>query len=206
MRWLLVGAVTFVQSWAYAEPDPDGKIAEVEAFRQELADPARYTVRRGRSLSTGPLKQALDRFAVGHQRLLADHFTASFAALPPGTPPSAGYTDFVDVRARDQPELAEVARYQYTIDPVPGHLALRTMAVVLPVTMARTLRLSSAEVSEWISFLFMAKPDIRACGAGPTMRTVCVDYGGLDVFIVTFVPRDPVWVLDRLIWRHRGPP
>jgi hypothetical protein len=205
MRRLLLLA-TIAQSCAHAAPDPDGKLAEVEVFRQELADPTRYAVRSGHTASTTPLKAALARFAAEHQQLLADHFAASYAALPQGAPPGAGYTDVVDVRTRDQPEIADVAGYQYTVDPVPGHLAQRMMAVALPLSMARTLGLSAAEASDWMSFLFMAKPEIRACGAGPATRTVCVDYGGLDVFVVTFVPRDPVWVLDEIVWRRRGAP
>src|SRR5262249_38811325 len=94
--------------------------------------------------------------------------------------------------------------YEYVLDPSPEHLAMRSLFMLLPATSARALGLTVSTVASWMGFLRIAKPSASACLREPARAAICIDYGGLDVFVVTLVAKGGRWVPEAIAWRQLG--
>src|SRR3982074_783909 len=104
-----------------AQPAP---VPEVDAFRAELADPARYPLRTGLKVDDERLKSAVQSFARMNRDLLDRHFRATFADLPNGELPAAPAYGLVAEIPRDSVrELADATLFIYVLDPAAPRMA-----------------------------------------------------------------------------------
>jgi hypothetical protein len=76
--------------------------------------------------------------------------------------------------------------------------------MALPTQMARMLGATVSTIAGWMEFLRVAKPVASVCGRDDEHATVCLDYGSLDVFVVTLGTRGPTWVPQSITWLQRG--
>jgi hypothetical protein len=151
------------------------------------------------------VKKSIDDFAATHHKLLEDQFEASLDALPDQAPPAAPeYGMVTELAGADFEGFADVLRYEYVLDPNAERLALRTMSMTIPITATRSLGLNMSTTGTWLSLLHSAKPSALLCGRERTKVTVCLDYGGLDVFIVRFAPHGSSWAPEGIAWQQRG--
>jgi hypothetical protein len=179
--------------------------AEVEQLRAELAQPARFPVRNGLAIDLAPIQRAVGKLTVVDRAELATRFAADLRELPRTSPPAAPeYGPVADLRAVDLESIGETMAQEYLLDPNPERLALRGVFMVLPLQMARSLGLPTRTVAAWLGFLRMARPLASHCGHDGTQVAICLDYGGLDVFVVTLAARGATWVPQEISWQQRG--
>jgi hypothetical protein len=86
---------------------------------------------------------------------------------------------------------------------VKSRLARTAMSMFLPV-MAQRAGLPISKIGGWMGFLAAAEPAVRRCERGPERATLCVDYGGLDVFVVAMVKQGGDWAVKGVAWRQKG--
>jgi hypothetical protein len=183
-------------------PERGAELPEIAAFRAALADPARHPVRSGLEIDDARLREAVGRFRDEHRALLEKRFRASLDALPAGTAPGDGYGVVAETAATDSDALADGTGFMYALNPDASHLARMAISMFAP-TMARDAGMSIARIGAWIAFFATAAPVLRRCG-GADGHVVCVDYGGLDVFVVTFTSRGAGWGVSGVAWKQRG--
>jgi hypothetical protein len=180
---------------------------EIDAFRSSLADPARFPLRHGLQLDIDALRQAIDRFALAHADALDAVFQKALADLPVRQPPTApAYTE----RATASPELvataAAVGHFAYTFRPEPESVTKSSVGTVLPVLMSTSLGMPTSEISGWIGFFQAAKPSLGLCGRTEQRVSLCMDYGGQDVFVLDLERDQGVWAPAGLAWWQKPSP
>jgi hypothetical protein len=202
MRPLLLAAlVAGCASPTAAAPD---RLPEVEAFRAELADPARHPLRHGLEVDEQGLKSALEAFASGHREILDRHFRATLDALPEGTLPTAPeYGLVAEISGPDAAPFLETTETYYRVDPDARRLARGAISMMVP-RMAQTIGLAVSRLGPWMVFLSVATPDARVVKRDLGGVVVDLDYGGQDVFLVTFTTRPTGWAVSAVAWRQRG--
>ncbi len=55
-----------------------------------------------------------------------------------------------------------------------------------------------------LGFLYYAKPAMSLCARDDARATLCIDYGGLDIFTVELASAPPVWTVSAITWHQRG--
>ena len=177
----------------------------IDTFRVALADPAKHRLREGLKLDEDALRAALDSFRAEHHELLEQRFLASVAALPRSeAPASPAFGLVVELPGGELDGFAEATRLNWQLDPDATKLALTNIGMTLPILMSHHLGMTTADIGRWMTFLRAAKPAIGVCKRSDTEVTVCVSYGGLDVFLVSLQAGGGAWGLSALSWQQRG--
>jgi hypothetical protein len=182
---------------------PPAELPEVAAFRAALADNGRHPLRKGLQLDQQAFAVAVARFRDEHRELLASRFRATLDALPAGTMPGADYGVVAETPPADAGSFAESTSFIYALDPDARHVARTAISMFIPV-LARDAGMSVADIGTWIGFFASAAPALRRCESSAERVAVCLDYGGLDVLVVTLVPRGSGWGASSVSWRQRG--
>jgi len=184
---------------------PETRSREVEQFRADLASPARFPIRHGLAIDVAAIQRALDHVAGAARAGLAARFADELRALPKRPSPAAPeFGPVVNLWAKDLAPISETMANEYVLDPNPERLALRSVLMVLPTQIAPSLGLADGRAAAWQGFLRMARPVACDCGHDDTEATICLDYGGLDVFVVTLATRGATWVPRAISWQERG--
>lgn len=187
------------------KPPGEPPSREVELFRGELRLPERFPIRHGLDIDIVPVQQALDRLALIARADLGGRFAAELGALQRRRAPAAPeYGAVVDLGEAEMAPFAETMANEYVLDPNPERLALRAVLATLPTQMARSLGLSTGQAAAWAAFLRLAKPAAFDCSAETGQPAVRLDYGGVDVFVVTFATRGAAWIPRTVSWQQRG--
>lgn len=179
------------------------ELPEIAAFRAALADPAQHPLRKGLELDEARLKESVARFRDEHRELLARTFADSLAALPAGSVPADGYGVVAETAAETAAGLAESTGFVYALNPDATHLSRMAISMFAPV-LAREADMSLASIGSWLGFFASAAPAVRRCEAAADRAVVCVDYGGLDVFVVSLASQGSAWAVRSVSWRQRG--
>src|SRR5262249_14330140 len=154
----------------------------VEVFRGELA---LLPVRHGLAIDVPAIQRELDRLADTGRNDLATRFTDGLRLLPKRSVPAAPEVGpIVNLRAHGLAPIGDIMADEYLIDPDPGRLALERALLVLPTQISASIGLAARHAAAWESFLRMARPVACDCGHDDREATICLDYGGLDVFVV----------------------
>ena len=191
---------------ACANPQQQPRLAEVEQLRADIARPDRYPIRQGLQIDGDRVKQALLSFASAQRGLLDARFAAELRALPTtSAPASPEYGTVLEIRGDDleSQSMVESMTAEYVLDPNPERLAQRAMFMLLPIYMSR-VGMTMANVSSWLGFFHVARPQVSSCGGDATHAVICIDYGGLDVLLVRLAVRGPAWVPELMSWQQRG--
>lgn len=183
---------------ARTAPPAAAELPEIAAFRAALADPARHPLRQGLALDQGQLRGAVAAFRDGHRELLGRAFRASLDALPAGALPGDGYRVVAETKPEDAAAIADGTGFLYTLHPDATQLARTAISMFAPV-LASEAGMSVADIGSWLGFFAAAAPELRRCDR----TVVCVDYGGLDVFVVTLVEQGSGWGASSVAWRQR---
>lgn len=188
------------------DPSPPAPLPEIEKLRTEFAQPQRYAVRHGLGVEVAPLKQALDQLAVAQRAAYSARFLTQLRALPAAQPPVAPAYGIVLRLEQDQlAPIVEAARYQFLTDPRVERVAMGGLFTVLPVELSRTLAMQTKDVAAWVTFLQLARPVISRCAPVEAEHaTVCLDYGGLDIFVIKLGIENDAWVPRSVVWHQLG--
>ncbi|MEO1482516.1 MAG: hypothetical protein AAFU77_10455 [Myxococcota bacterium] len=194
MRTLLMVAMLAL---ACARPEP---AKPLDAWRQELADPEKYSLRQEGSVDFVRFTRAFDRARAQHREALGRAFTASIEALPSGPMPSpARY----EVRLKYESDEADIRRAQAFTAALEADAAVTARFFIsqfLPIAMIDTLGTTTADLGVWLGFFYAARPTVTVCGKSVQELSICVDYGGADILVVDMVPDDELWVGHRMTW------
>lgn len=186
---------------ARSADDGDGPIA---SFRTALTDPETYPVRDGLALDFDALQEHVRRFGEAHGELVRARLAASVAALRPGEPPGGPwYADVVRVDPALLAEAGRVVTLVEVVEPDVRAAVRRTLGLTLPPALAADPDAPPGAALRWQAFLAAAEPTWRNCGSDPRHLTVCVDYGGLDIFVVELLRAGDLWSPVAVTWWQR---
>ena len=181
-------------------------VAAVEAFRAELADPAKHPVRSAKGVDTAYLLAALKKAAAESHAELTERWEASLA-LGAETPPPKAPAHMQ--RCATDPQvlqgLAQAAPLYWMRAPDATLLAQQALGMTFPICATQGAGLSASEAGAWMGFLSAAKPAVRRCGAARDALRVCLDYGGRDIFVVGFAQVDRMWAPALVEWWQAAP-
>ena len=189
---------------------PDAAVTEassMEQFRRELADPRLHPVRKGKTIDDGALRATMREAVAAHRDELARLTADSIAALPTGKIPGNGTHDVrltFDIAASfgdlDDPIVRESGEAMWALDEGNVEItARRFMSQSLPIALQHDGSPTN-DIGLWLGFLHAARPVIAHCGRNNEAVTICVDYGGRDVFVVELAQRDGALVGRKLDW------
>ena len=68
------------------------------------------------------------------------------------------------------------------------------------MSLSRDLGFNMTQVGAWIAFLGMAEPEWYSCGTDVPYATVCLSYGGLDIFRVVLKVENGAADLQQVSW------
>lgn len=202
-NWILVLALVTLPA---AECIADDLQDEIDAFRTALADPHQFPVRQGMKLEVDSLKSAMDQFTATHAKPLRERFESGVAKLKDASTPAA--PEFRQVLAMEDQMVAVAAssaRFAYLFHPDLEVICRMALSSSLPVAMSRVLGMATSDIGSWLGFLSAAKPVLHGCGKAGQDLTVCVDYGGVDIFVLRFSDDGTMWAPSAITWWQRLP-
>jgi hypothetical protein len=181
-------------------------VVAVQAFRAELADPARHPVRTAKGIDTAYLLGALKKAAEENHAALTQRWEASLA-LGAETPPPKAPTH--TRRCATDPQvlqgLAQAAPLYWMRAPDATQLAQQAMGMTFPICATQGAGMSSAQVGAWMGFLSAAQPAVRRCGTQKDALRICLDYGGRDIVVVGFAQVGRMWAPALMEWWQATP-
>lgn len=168
--------------------------ARILQFRRELADPARYPIRgKDFDFDTEAFVGDLGKFLQQNGGSIVAQLNRSIEGLASGTLPNG--LSYKRLAAFE--EMGTIRGFMMNVIVVPDirRYFRSMMSAVFPTVMRQELGLSPAQVSMWLGFLYLAEPDWSVCSKGDATLSVCADYGGLDVFVLTLDFEKPYEIL-----------
>jgi hypothetical protein len=201
MLLLLVGALpTFACNPKAIGTADDTPLAQ---FRRDLADNTKHPVRKGMEIDETALRSVILKAKDEHADEIKRRYDASIAALRDMDVPSAStHDERASLDMPDDVEAREAAAMFWALDADVEQSARRTLSMYLHVAMTQA-GLPMEKISVWLGFLHTARPVTARCGQQADTVSVCVDYGGVDVFVIDVVPHANAWVPKRLRWMQK---
>ncbi|MEZ4449056.1 MAG: hypothetical protein R3B09_06190 [Nannocystaceae bacterium] len=178
----------------HADDDP------LLAWRRRLADPAAYAIRDGLRIRDDALMAAIAEAREEHRDRLAQRWDADLRGLPTATAPAEPEYRLV-ATLQGLPGIHEAEAASQLADRGLRGTLRRSLAMVLPITMSTELGMPTADVGRWLAFFSLAEPEYTRCGGDDSL---CVSYGGLDVFVFTMTRFDGVTVVQSIQWMQRS--
>jgi hypothetical protein len=177
--------------------------APLTQFQRDLADPAKYPIRKGMEIDEGAFRTAIAQAKDKHTGEVQRRFDASIAALPSGNVPSTStHDERASLELPDDPDGREFGTMFWAIDADVERLVRRTASMYLSIAMTQA-GFSMEKVSVWLAFFHTASPVTTRCEQSADSLAVCLDYGGMDVLVVDLVPHGHAWVCRRLRWMQQ---
>ena len=205
----LVGLMALICLAAHSQlgsPSDEDPIAE---FRRNLADPARYPIRKGGGIDRSLFEQAIDRFIDENQSMLAERFRESVAGIEKASegelPTESTYESVALVTEQVLETSKRATRSLYAIYPDVRQVATIAVTSFLPIALRERGLMPLEQVGNWISFFAFSLPEWRVVEAKDEELLLIADYGRIDLVIVRFLWRDSVWTPVFINWlRFKG--
>lgn len=192
--------IVFLLSLVSAMPAlPADPIAE---FRRDLASNEKYPLRRGNTVDLDALQKAVLNARTVNAAMLQRQFEESYKALATKPAPEKGKYELI-LENRDFAHMKDNLLAYGTFFPDVKRLTQMVLTSVMPMSLARDLGFNITQVGAWIGFLGMAEPEWYACGADAAYATICLNYGGLDIFVIVLTLADGGAGLKQVSWYRR---
>jgi hypothetical protein len=174
----------------------------VAEFRKDLADNDKYPLRRGNALNIEALKSAVLKVRAENSVKLLQEYDTSYQSLPRRAAPHN--RDYEQILFKQEFNFPKDSMAAYaTLYPDIRKMAKLMLSSLLPLTLSGELGFSVSQIGNWMAFLTLAEPVLYRCDTDGKYVTVCLDYGGLDIFQLGFATEENIPIVKHLSWYRR---
>ncbi len=205
----LIGLMALICLPAYSQLGTFSDDGPIAAFRRNLADPAKYPIRKSGRIDSSLFEQAIDRFIDENQSMLAERFRERVERIDKaseGELPTESTHESVSLVTEEVLENSKrVSRSLYAIYPDATQIAMIALTSFLPIALRERGDMPVAQIGNWIGFFAYSLPDWHVVEATDEELILLADYGKIDLVIVRFLWRDSVWTPVFINWlRFKG--